>query len=482
MPVLELLEPKKVFQFFEELSAVPRGTFDMKRIGDYCVDFAKQRGLEVIKDAANNVIIKKPGTKGYELLDPVILQGHLDMVCEKKSESNHDFTKDGLELFIEEGCVKAKDTTLGADNGIAVAMALAVLDSSDIPHPPLEVVFTSDEEVGMGGAMAIDLSVLKGTMLLNIDSEDQGILTAGCAGGYRFEASIPIERTEKSGTIVTLHIHGLTGGHSGIEIHKQRGNAHKMMARLLNRIQGKVPILLAEIYGGTKDNVIATESTAEVLINEVHKDAVETLVYEMREVWSNEFLGEEPTLSVEVNIQEQATADVCTKTSTERVLFYLLATPYGVQEYNRTLKHLVETSLNLGVVETSAEQVKVIHLVRSSVETKKQQMKEQLESCAYVVNAETTVCNEYPSWMFKKESKLRDLMVETHKTLFGKAPEVTILHAGLECGLLLGKKPELDCVSFGPTMHGVHSFYERLEIESTAQTFEFLKEILKNCK
>ena len=482
MSVLEALEPKKVFYFFEELSGIPRGTFDMQRISEYCMEFARKRGLEASIDQADNVIIKKPGTPGYENAEPVILQGHLDMVCEKRPESNHDFTKDGIELVVEDGFVKAKDTTLGGDNGIAVAMAMAILDSSDIPHPPIEALFTTDEEVGMGGAMGADLSSLKGKMLINIDSEDEGILTAGCAGGYRFEAKIPIERTAKTGTIVEIKIHGLLGGHSGIEIEKQRGNAHKMMARLLNRIQRDIPILLAEINGGTKDNVISRESTAEILIQEEDLEKVEALTAEMKDIWMVEFMGDEPNLLVDINVQEQATADVCTKNSTQKVIFYMLVTPNGVQEYSRKLKGLVATSLNLGVVETAAETVKVVHLVRSSVESEKQQMKELLETCAQSVNSEIKIDSEYPAWMYRQESKLRQIMIDTYQELYGREPEVTTIHAGLECGLLIGIKPDLDCVSFGPDLFEVHSFNEKLDIESTNRSYEYLKAVLANCK
>ncbi len=272
MAVLNQVKPEKVFHFFEELCQIPHGTFDTKRISDYCVAFAKERGLEVQQDEANDVIIKKPGTKGYEDSEPVILQGHLDMVCEKTPDSDHDFKTDGLDLYVEDGYVKAKGTTLGGDDGIAIAMAMAVLDSSDIPHPPIEAVFTVDEETGMGGAEAVDLSGLKGKKLLNIDSEEEGVLTSGCAGGIVFETKIPVEREDRTGTKIRVKVHGLLGGHSGNEIHRQRGNAHKMMGRLLYRIQQEVPISLISINGGSKDNVIASESEA-VFLAEPEKEA-----------------------------------------------------------------------------------------------------------------------------------------------------------------------------------------------------------------
>lgn len=482
MSVLEELEPKQVFRFFGELCGIPHGTFHTKKISNYCVDFAKSRGLNVIQDDANNVIITKPGTEGYEDSEPVIIQGHLDMVCEKAPDSSHDFSADGLELYVEDGFLKAKDTTLGGDDGIAVAMALAVLDSDDIPHPPIEAVFTTDEEVGMGGAMAIDLSVLKGHMLINIDSEEEGILTAGCAGGYRFDTEIPIDRVPKTGTLACIRIHGLTGGHSGIEIHKQRGNAHKLMARLLNRVYSQIGGDLVEINGGSKDNVIAMESTAEIMIEEKDADELNQIANELKETYAAEFMGDEPGLTIDVAITEQASVDVCTKGSTEKVLYYLLTVPNGVQGYSRKLEGLVETSLNLGVLETASGYVKAGHLVRSSVESRKQELKEQLGALAAMTGGSTSIRNEYPAWMYKENSRLRDIMVSTYQNMFGEEPEVTTVHAGLECGLFLGKRGDLDCVSFGPNIHDVHSFHEKLDIASTRRSFRYLKEILKNCR
>lgn len=482
MAVLEQLEPKKVFQFFEELCQIPHGTFDTKRISDYCVAFAKERRLDVDQDSANNVIIRKAATEGYENSEPVILQGHLDMVCEKRPGSSHDFGREGLKLYIEDGYVRAKNTTLGGDDGIAVAMIMALLDSDDIAHPPIEAVFTTDEEVGMGGAMAIDLSVLKGRKLINIDSEEEGILTTGCAGGFRFETKIPVHREKKTGTVVTIKIHGLQGGHSGIEIHKQRGNAHKMMGRLLNRIGLEINMDLVEVNGGTKDNVIAMESTAEILVADKDASTVKAMAEEMKEIWDYEFMGDEPELLVDVEISSDSTVDVLDSSSTARVIAYLVMCPYGVQGYSRKLEGTVETSMNIGILDTAADHVKAVHLARSSVESKKQEMKEQLTMCARASRGEGTVYNEYPAWQFNPNSKLRQIMEDAYKEMFGKEPEVTCVHAGLECGLFLGKKADLDCVSFGPDIMDVHSFNERLGIESTERSWKYLQAVLAKCK
>lgn len=480
--VLENVEPKKVFRFFEEMCQIPHGTFDTKRISDYCIAFAKERGLEYTQDSVNNVIIKKPGTAGYENSEPVIIQGHMDMVCEKRPGSDHDFKNDGLDLYIEDGYVKAKDTTLGGDDGIAVAMALAVLDSDDIPHPPIEAVITVDEEEGMGGAEAIDLSGLKGKKLLNIDSEEEGVLTTGCAGGFRYETSIPVAREEKSGAVLEIKIHGLLGGHSGSEIHRQRGNAHKMMGRLLNRIASDISVSLISVIGGSKDNVISSESTAAILVQAQDVAAVTAKAEEMKKIWDNEFMGDEPGLLVDVKETGDEKAVVCNADSTDRVISYLMIAPNGVQVYDRKLKGLVETSLNLGIMETADEVVKAVYLVRSSVESRKTEIKEQLEQCAKLVGAKGVQVGGYPAWQYNPDSELRKAMEEIYKDMFGEEPVVSAIHAGLECGLFLGKKPDLDCVSFGPNILDIHSFNERLDIESTERTWEYLKAILAKLK
>ena len=304
MAVLEELEPQEVFHYFEEISQIPRGTFNTKAISDYCMKFAQDRGLEVIQDELNNVIIKKPGTEGYEESEPVIIQGHVDMVCEKTEVSDHDFMKDPLDLYVEDGFVKARDTTLGADDGIAVAIALALLDSDDIPHPPLEAVFTVDEEVGMGGAGGIDLTPLKGKMLINLDSEDEGTIIAGCAGGLSFCMNLPIGRKQVTGDCLEVTIRGLKGGHSGMEIDQQRGNANKLAGRLLNRLNQNMDISLADIQGGAKDNVIPSSCKFTIVVHDSVK--AEMIIENMTNIWKQEFGEDEPELDVVVTKTENA--------------------------------------------------------------------------------------------------------------------------------------------------------------------------------
>ena len=482
MAVLENLEPKKVFHFFEEISKVPRGTFDTKKISDFCVEFAKERNLEYIQDDTNNVIIKKPGTAGYENSDPVIIQGHLDMVCEKRPGSTHDFKKDGLELYVEDGFVKAKDTTLGADDGIAVAMAMALLDSDDIPHPPIEAVFTIDEETGMYGAIALDFSNLKGKTLINVDSEIEGILTTGCAGGINIEARIPFHREKMDGTEVLVKVHGLLGGHSGMEIDKQRGNANKMMGRLLDTISKEVKFHMVSINGGSKDNVIAQNCEVVLLVDESDIEKVKKCTDQMREIWTAEFVGEEPTLELDVEVKGQTTMDAFDDEATDHIITYIIISPNGLVEFSRSLKGLVETSLNMGVVSTNEDHVKVRYQMRSSFESKKQEMRAEIERCCKAVGAEAVINGEYPAWQYNPESKLQKLMSDIYEDMYGKKAVVFATHGGLECGFFMDKCPGLDCVSMGPDMLDVHSFNEKLDIASTERTWDYLKAILAKLK
>ncbi len=480
MAVLEQTEPREVFHFFEEISRIPRGTYHTKEVSDYCVEFARERGLYVIQDEWNNVIIKKPGTKGYEESEPVIIQGHLDMVCEKTADSDHDFLKDPLELMVEDGFVTAKDTTLGADDGIAIAFALAVLNSSTLQHPPVEAVFTVDEEVGMDGAANIDLSVLKGTMLLNLDSEDDDTLIAGCAGGFRFSCEIPVERMQVQGAGLQVEICGLKGGHSGVEIDRQRGNANKLAGRLLCHLGRQQSVYLGGISGGARDNVIPSVSRMMLVVEDPQKAIC--AMQDMKDAWRKEFASDEPELDIKVTKLGEREYRVFTGESQKKIIGFLVNCPNGVDEYSRSLKGLVETSDNLGVVEEQEHSVRFMVLVRSGVGTKMEELKERLACLAEMAGAVWNVDSEYPAWMYKEHSRIRPITADAFEEVFGARPEVTTIHAGLECGLLSGKKPELDCISFGPKIQDIHSFHERLEIASTQKIWNVLKLILKRCK
>ena len=482
MSVLSGTEPVEVFRFFEEISQIPRGSYNTKAVSDYCVRFAKERNLEVIQDSWNNIIIKKPGTAGYEDSEPVIIQGHLDMVCEKTPESTHDFTKDPLQLFIEDGFVKAKDTTLGADNGIAVAMALAILDSTVIEHPPIEALFTVDEEVGMLGAAKIDMSLLKGKMLLNLDSEEEGNLIVGCAGGFRFTMNIPVSREVKEGAALNVKICGLKGGHSGVEIDRQRGNANKLAGRLLDQICRNHDAAVTEINGGTKDNVISFMNNFQIVVSEADRESVCEEIVRMKEIWKQEFGADEPELDVQIQEAGTGTYRAFSEEAAKKVIFFLVNCPDGVYEFNRSLKNMVETSDNLGVVETGEDYVKFMVLIRSSIGSKLDEMKNKFKNFAEYLDASYTIEGEYPGWEYKDVSRIRPIVVNAYEKVLGRKPEVLTIHAGLECGLLSGKNPELDCISYGPEMYDVHSFRERLDIASAGRIWELTKEVLRRCR
>ena len=483
MHVLEHLEPKSVFRYFEELSAIPRGTFDTKRVSDYCVRFAKERGLPVIQDEANNVVIRKNGTPGYENSEPVILQGHLDMVCEKTEDSSHDFTKDGLDLYAEDGFVKAKDTTLGGDDGIAVAMALAVLDSSDIPHPPIEALFTTDEESGMGGAIAADLSLLKGKKLINIDSEEEGYLTVGCAGGIDAHTYFSLHGSQAEGRLVRVRISGLAGGHSGSEIHLQRGNALKLMGQLLHCANQDRTLRLVSLDGGSKRNVIAMDCTAVFFVKDDNSCAfIGETAARLKEQWDAQFMGDEPGLSVTVSDEGRTSLPAASPETTGRITDYLFLMPNGPQAYSRRLAGQVDTSLNPGVVSTKDDVVGIHALIRSASDSSKTEVAERLRTLAALCGASFETDGAYPGWMYREESPLREVMVEAFREMYGHDPEVITIHAGLECGLFLGKRPDLDCVSFGPDIPDVHSVRERLSIASVERCYDYLKAVLAKCR
>ncbi|MCR4956611.1 MAG: aminoacyl-histidine dipeptidase [Lachnospiraceae bacterium] len=476
------LEPKKVFEYFRKLSDIPRGTFNTKAVSDYCVEFAKEHNLKYIQDDANNVVIWKDGTKGYENSEPVIIQGHLDMVCEKTPDSNHDFMKDPIELVIDGKYLKAKDTSLGADDGIAVAMTLALLDSTDIPHPPIEAMFTIDEETGMGGANAIDLSVLKGHKLINIDSEEEGFLTVGCAGAVRVAVKHPVKREHKTGNVLTLTIKGLRGGHSGQEIHQQRGNANKMMGRLLHNISKEVEMNLVSVEGGTFDNVITMKNVTSILVKEGDVEAVSKIVESTKETILDELLGDEPNITITCENEGCKEADVITKEGTDNVIKYIICAIDGAVAFARKIEGLVETSVNMGKITTEENVVTVSHMIRSSVDSEKWELRDRFVALAELVGATTELLENYPAWQYRDDSPLREVMVEKYKEMFGEDTKVIGIHAGLECGLFLGKRPDLDCVSIGPNLWDVHSINERLEISSVGRTYDYVKEVLAALK
>ena len=470
------LEPAAVFGFFEEICAIPHGSRNTKALSDYLVSFAEERGLRYIQDEANNVIIFQDGTCGYEDHEPVILQGHMDMVCEKDASCPLDMAVDGLDVTHDDKYIFAKGTTLGGDDGIAVAYALALMDDTSIPHPPLEVIITVDEEIGMLGAAAIDLSEIKGRMLINIDSEDEGIFTVSCAGGATATISLPAERRAVYGPCIRLAVDGLQGGHSGAEIHKNRANANKIMGEFMSRIQALMPLCLTSFSGGSKDNAIPRSCQANLVAMGIGLDRINGVAEELQAEVREKY--DEPEATVQAFDVDALGGNALTTEATAKVIGLLCSAPNGVQAYSEEMPGLVQTSLNMGIAKLG-NTMKMTFSVRSSVNHEKQELLAKLQELAKFYDAAYTQMGEYPAWEYRADSRLRDVMVKTYTDMFGKEPQVLAIHAGLECGLLGEKLPGLDCVSVGPQMHDIHTSRERLEIDSTMRTWKFLLEVLK---
>lgn len=470
MSILEGLRPETALHYFEELCAIPHGSRDTKRISDYCVRFAEAHGLRYVQDAHNNVVIYKSGSAGYENHPTVILQGHLDMVCEKDPCCDIDFSKDGLRLKQDGTYLFAEGTTLGGDDGIAVAYALAVLESETLAHPPLEVVFTVDEEIGMLGADAMDMSLLSGRVMLNIDSEDEGILTAGCAGGATATITLPVKRETAGGQGWRVRVDGLTGGHSGVEIHKGRVNANKFMGELLRKLPD---VRLARVDGGAKDNAIPRSCEA-LLVSQTPDFA------ERFEAAKAACLAALPATEPHAVITCEAAeaAQAMTAECSAAALDLLGELPNGVQAMSADIEGLVQTSLNLGIVKTAQESVTMTFSVRSSVGAEKTALLTRLQALAEKYGAAYGQMGEYPAWEYRKDSCLRETMVETFEALYGKKPVVDVIHAGLECSIFSDRLPGLDAVSFGPQMHDIHTSRERLELASVARTWDYLVAVL----
>lgn len=482
MAVLANLEPQKVFHYFEEISKIPHGSYHTKQISDYLVNFAKERGLFCLQDEANNVIIVKEATAGYENAPAVILQGHTDMVCQKAPGSAHNFEKDGLDLAIDGDLILAKGTTLGGDDGIAVAYCLAILDSDEIAHPKLEVLLTSDEEVGLLGAVAADLSSLEGKMLINLDSEEEGEFLTSCAGGARANLTLPVTRVKKEGIAYEISVEGLTGGHSGMEIVKERANANKMMGRLLFELRKEAEFSIGELSGGQADNAIPRECQAILLAAEEDQTALEEKTKQMERIFQQEQKVQDPKLTVKLTKIGKKEMDVLDRSSLTQTLMVLNMLPNGIQAWSMELEDLVETSLNLGILALEQEELRLSSSVRSAVESKKEYLLEQLRMLIEYAGGTMDTHGEYPAWEYKADSKIRRIFTETYRDMYGKEPVIKAIHAGLECGIFCNKIEGIDCISLGPNMYDVHTTEERLSISSTERTWKLLIEVLSRLK
>ena len=462
---------EKALRFFEEFSKIPRGSGNTSAIADYLVNFANARSLEVIRDGSDNVIIRKPATSGYEDHPGVIFQGHTDIVALKTPDCPSDMDKMGLDLYRDGDYLRARGTTLGADDGVAMAYALAVLDANDIEHPEFEAVFTSDEEVGLLGATALDTSVLRGRMLINIDSDEEGIFTAGCAGGARVDLSLPVKVKTHIGQIYTLTISGFKGGHSGVEIDKGRANAIKVAAEILSKLES---VKLGKATAGSADNAIPSDAkvifTTKSSILEI-SDVVNSVAETLPENESGR------KFNVEMNISSAKVIDVEASTS---IISLIKEMPNGVMRMMEDIEGLVETSLNMGILSIDGKAFNLTVSVRSAKGEEKAKLLAKIKDIADAHSTSMSVRGEYPAWEYRKDSRLRDVMCRVYREMYGKDATVVTIHAGLECGIFSDKTEGLDCVSIGPDNRDIHTPDERLSLSSFNRVYEYLINVLKN--
>ena len=480
MRVLENLEPKKVFHYFEEICSIPHPSYKEKRISDYLVNFAKEHGLKYYQDDLYNVIMIAPATEGYENEEPIILQGHMDMVCEKEPGVEIDFENDGLTLMVDGDYVTAKGTTLGGDDGIAIAYALAILDSPEVAHPRLEVIITVSEEVGMEGATGIDLSMLQGHKLLNLDSEEEGVMTVSCAGGNSSICHIPMSYERAEGVQLVLTVKGLRGGHSGAEIDKGRANSNLVMGRLLLALdQADLCCPIAKLSGGAKQNAIPRETGAVIVVAPDKREAVLACLRETIAQIKSEYATPDPDIVLDITEQGGGAVQVLTEECMKKALVLINNLPGGIQSMSADIAGLVETSLNMGIVSLEEKELRIEFAVRSSVVSARDALTARIRNLVEYAGGSLEVNGVYPAWEYKKDSVLREDAVRIFEQMYVKAPQVEAIHAGLECGILAGKIKDLDAISIGPDMIGIHTFEEKLSISSTKRVYEYVLEVLK---
>lgn len=471
---------KSVLRYFEELSKIPRGSGNSDKISKYCVDFANAHSLRVERDEADNVIIFKSGTSGYENAEPIILQGHLDMVCQKTEDCDIDFENDGLCLYTNGDELRAKGTTLGADNGIAVAMILAILESNKIEHPPIEAVFTTDEEIGMIGAGKLSADSLKGKMLVNLDSEEIDRVTVSCAGGSDFRMLIPVTREKIKAEKIKLSLYGLKGGHSGVEIDRGRVNADTLMGRILSYTKTISDFDIIEVNGGDKANAIP--NACSVLIATNNKENIKTSIIEYLDTIKCEIAERES--GFEYSVEELGISDVSVidKKACDSIIFTLACVPNGIYEMSAEIDGLVESSQNLGILKTEEDKIIIHFALRSNKKSALKFLEERLSRFALYIDCKTETYGHYPAWEYKENSKLQEKYKEIFKSKMGFKPQIVAIHAGLECGMFCNKIDGLDCISIGPDIKDVHTVNECLDLKSTEVVYELLIELLKSLK
>ncbi len=479
--VLGHLQPQRVWELFEEICGIPRPSKKEEKIIGWLIDFAKKNNLDYRRDRVGNVVLSKPASPGYEKKKMLVLQGHVDMVCEKNADVTHDFDKDPIQPFIDGDWVKAKGTTLGADNGIGMAFQLAILEDKDLEHGPLECLFTVDEETGLTGAFGLEPGFLKGRMLLNLDSEDDTELCIGCAGGLDTLATFNYERVnnETDHIAFKVSVSGLKGGHSGDDINKGRANANKILARILWNCERMFEMRLAQIDGGILRNAIAREAFAILTIPRKFKKDLEETIRQYAKDVGEEQKSNEP--GVKINLHETAKPECLIDYSTQsRLLGAIYGAPHGVLGMSADIPGLVETSTNLASVKMTSKNILVASSQRSSVASLKKDAADMVSSVFQLAGAKVSHGDGYPGWAPNMKSEILYVMRTKYKELFNEEPHVLAIHAGLECGLIGEKYPGMDMISFGPKMKGVHSPDEKLSIPSVQKSWKFVLEVLKN--
>ena len=475
MSKLTGLMPKRVFAIFEEICSVPHGSGNTEQLANYCMNFAQNLGLSCKKDRVGNVVIYKKGSLGREEESPVILQAHLDMVCAKNPDVNIDFETQGIQVETDGLTVWAEGTTLGADNGIGVAMILAIMEDDKLSHPPVEGVLTMDEETGLIGAAALSGEWLTGNRMINLDSEDEGIFTAGCAGGSRLQIDFPLSLKVNGQPAYRISLQGLTGGHSGIEIHKDRLNANVVLAKILYRLQNSGRLLLSEFSGGALDNAIAKEASC-VVVTSYDKEQLEALLVTEKEKCKTD---EDCQFSFTVTTC-QPPANVWDEKTTQSILAFLWNAPYGVQSMCEDLPDVVETSLNLGITKSDEAHFTAVYSLRSSVEANLTALALKVSMLAKEQGGIAVEGSRYPAWEYRSHSALRNTMEQVFEKIYRKKPVTEVIHAGLECGAFGQKIKNLDAVSIGPNMVDVHTPLERVWVDSVERVYHYLCELLNH--
>lgn len=482
MGTLSSLNPEKVFAFFEKICSIPHGSGNCAALSAFIADFAKQRGLDFAVDAEQNVLIRKPASPGYEKYETLILQGHLDMVCEKDPELEFDFAKDAIQPYIDGGNIKARGTSLGGDNGIAIAMMLAILDDDTLHHPQLEMLMTVDEETSMAGAFGFDCARLRGHRLINLDSEYEGVLMCSCAGGVDVVCNLPVLREEKEGSRLTLTVAHLRGGHSGVEIDKGRANANILMGRLLFRLQNELPLGIAEYCGGSRVNAIASHAEAEILIEKSRLTECEEHIKQMEAIFRKEYHASDPDISVNLKLSESGCFSVLDEASAARMISLLLILPDGMQEMSAEMPGLVQTSCNLGAASLQESAFTFTSSIRSCMETKKMMLAEKIMRIVVLTGGSAALEGDYPGWSYQPDSRLKETLINAYQKVCGIKASAEAVHAGMECGIFAAGIPNLDCVSIGPTMGDVHTPQEHLSISSVQRTWKVLLTALEDAR